>query len=206
MPEPSTSASRSSRIIGGLEERYFEATTYAAAFRLAEKRGRVTAERPDKMRWEFSEPGDLVISDGVALWTYDAAKKTARKLPPRTSPWFYGLTFVLVPRFSTLMDKLGLLARPDFLKAARDAGLLGITTDALEGTIHGDSTGVVIFARVSEWQFYHPKEYDIRAVQVRDFFSEGVTTFRFDDAELGKPSSPGAFVFSLPPGATVQSP
>ena len=57
--------------------------------------GHVTFMKPGKMRWEYNEPKEnVVVSDGVTLWSYIAAEKSARKMLVKDSQTPAALAFL----------------------------------------------------------------------------------------------------------------
>jgi outer membrane lipoprotein carrier protein len=57
--------------------------------------GHVTFMKPGKMRWEYNEPKEnVVVSDGVTLWSYIAAEKSARKMLVKDSQTPAALSFL----------------------------------------------------------------------------------------------------------------
>jgi len=46
-----------------------------------ESRGTVVFKKPGRMRWEFSEPQQMLVSDGKFFWFYQPAEKQVLKTP-----------------------------------------------------------------------------------------------------------------------------
>lgn len=60
-----------------------------------ESKGHVTFVKPGKMRWDYTEPKDnVVVSDGVTLWSYVASDKAARKMLVKDSQMPTALAFL----------------------------------------------------------------------------------------------------------------
>jgi outer membrane lipoprotein carrier protein len=78
-------------IVARLQTRYQETQGFRADF-LQEvesatfgytltSQGRVCFKKPGKMRWDFSQPAQLLVSDGAFFWFYQAAEKQVVKTP-----------------------------------------------------------------------------------------------------------------------------
>jgi len=78
-------------IVKKLQARYEATTGFRADFtqevqsatlgQKVEARGQVYFRKPGRMRWEFVEPEQLLVSDGKFLWLYQAADKQVIKIP-----------------------------------------------------------------------------------------------------------------------------
>src|SRR5262249_50082151 len=74
-----------------LQARYDATTGFRADFaqevqsatlgQKVEARGQVYFRKPGRMRWEFVEPEQLLVSDGKFLWLYQPADKQVIKTP-----------------------------------------------------------------------------------------------------------------------------
>lgn len=60
---------------------FVQEVSSAALARTLTSRGRVFFEKPGRMRWEFAEPPQTLISDGKSLWLYQPAEQQVVKTP-----------------------------------------------------------------------------------------------------------------------------
>jgi outer membrane lipoprotein carrier protein len=76
------------QVVAGVQSFYNRTSDFEADFRqfnttavsntTTESAGHVQFRRPGRMRWEYSQPrGNLVVSDGTTLWTYEPANRQA---------------------------------------------------------------------------------------------------------------------------------
>ncbi|MFO0559796.1 MAG: outer membrane lipoprotein carrier protein LolA [Polyangiales bacterium] len=76
------------QVVAGVQGFYNRTSDFEADFRqfnttavsntTTESAGHVQFRRPGRMRWEYSQPrGNLVVSDGTTLWTYEPANRQA---------------------------------------------------------------------------------------------------------------------------------
>jgi outer membrane lipoprotein carrier protein len=93
VPVPAGSATpnralTAAQIVAGVQAFYNRTTDFEADFRqfnttavsntTTNSAGHVQFRRPGRMRWEYSNPvGNLVVSDGTTLWTYEPANHQA---------------------------------------------------------------------------------------------------------------------------------
>ncbi len=78
-------------IVARLQARYDETAGFRADFvqevtsatlgQTLRSRGQVFFKKPGRMRWEFTEPQQLLIADGSALWLYQPAEWQVVKTP-----------------------------------------------------------------------------------------------------------------------------
>lgn len=78
-------------IVKRLQARYDSTTGFRADFvqevesatlgQKVESRGKVSFKKPGRMRWEFSEPQQSLVSDGTFFWFYQPAEKQVIKTP-----------------------------------------------------------------------------------------------------------------------------
>ncbi len=78
-------------IVARLQARYDETDGFRADFvqeitsatlgQTLRSRGQVFFKKPGRMRWEFTEPQQLLIADGSALWLYQPAERQVVKTP-----------------------------------------------------------------------------------------------------------------------------
>lgn len=76
------------QVVAGVQGFYNRTTDFEADFRqfnttavsntTTESAGHVQFRRPGRMRWDYTQPrGNLVVSDGTTLWTYEPANRQA---------------------------------------------------------------------------------------------------------------------------------
>jgi len=80
-----------SDIVKRLQERYDSTAGFRADFtqevesatlgQKVESRGTVVFKKPGRMRWEFTEPQQTLVSDGKFFWFYQPAEKQVLKTP-----------------------------------------------------------------------------------------------------------------------------
>lgn len=78
-------------IVARLQARYDETDGFRADFvqevtsatlgQALKSRGKVFFKKPGRMRWEFTEPQQLLIADGSVLWLYQPAERQVVKTP-----------------------------------------------------------------------------------------------------------------------------
>lgn len=99
-------AMTSSDVAAKVQKAYDAINTYEADFTQQysmkafgtkkESKGHVTFVKPGKMRWDYTEPKDnVVVSDGVTLWSYVASDKAARKMLVKDSQMPTALAFLM---------------------------------------------------------------------------------------------------------------
>src|SRR5262245_58286541 len=80
-----------SHIVKRLQERYDSTQGFRADFtqevesatlgQKVESRGTVVFKKPGRMRWEFTEPQQTLVSDGKFFWFYQPLEKQVLKTP-----------------------------------------------------------------------------------------------------------------------------
>ena len=81
----------SATIVARLQARYDETEGFRADFvqevtsatlgHTLSSRGQVFFKKPGRMRWEFTDPRQLVVADGSALWLYQPSERQVIKTP-----------------------------------------------------------------------------------------------------------------------------
>lgn len=64
-----------------LQARFAQTVEDADGFVVEEASGTVAIERPNRFRWEYAEPAQLVLADGESLWVYDPDLASATRAP-----------------------------------------------------------------------------------------------------------------------------
>jgi outer membrane lipoprotein carrier protein len=150
-----------------------------------ESRGTVVFKKPGRMRWEFSEPKQTLVSDGVFLWFYQPAEKQVLKAP-------FQQAFTSSTPASFLLG-VGRLEQ-DFT-----VSLTGETEDAyqLRLTPKKDAEAIgLLDLTVSA------KTFDILQATVTDPLGN-VTRLRFTNIDRAAPLDDALFRFTVPPGVDV---
>ncbi len=65
----------------GFRADFIQEVTSATLGQTLRSRGQVFFKKPGRMRWEFTEPQQLLIADGSALWLYQPAERQVVKTP-----------------------------------------------------------------------------------------------------------------------------
>ena len=65
----------------GFRADFVQEVTSATLGQTLRSRGQVFFKKPGRMRWEFTEPQQLLIADGSALWLYQPAERQVVKTP-----------------------------------------------------------------------------------------------------------------------------
>ena len=89
--EPAPAALTLTEIVARLQARYQDTQGFQADFvqevesatlgYTLTSEGQVFFKKPGKMRWDFRQPEQLLVSDGTFLWLYQAAEKQVVKTP-----------------------------------------------------------------------------------------------------------------------------
>ena len=92
-PFPCSPAASVSDIVKKLQTRYDSTAGFSATFtqevesatlgQKVESRGTVVFKKPGRMRWEFTEPRQTLVSDGQFFWFYQPAENQVIKTPFR---------------------------------------------------------------------------------------------------------------------------
>jgi outer membrane lipoprotein carrier protein len=102
---PTGSSSNALDVSAKIQKVYDGITNYEADFtqqysmkafgQKKDSKGHVTFVKPGKMRWDYTDPKDnVVVSDGVTLWSYVASDKQARKMLVKDSQMPTALAFL----------------------------------------------------------------------------------------------------------------
>ena len=65
----------------GFRADFVQEVTSATLGQTLRSRGQVFFKKPGRMRWEFTEPQQLLIADGSALWLYQPSERQVVKTP-----------------------------------------------------------------------------------------------------------------------------
>ncbi len=87
----SSETATSGTIVARLQARYDETDGFRADFvqevtsatlgQTLTSRGQVFFKKPGRMRWEFTDPPQILVADGSALWLYQPAERQVVKTP-----------------------------------------------------------------------------------------------------------------------------
>ncbi len=187
-------AARNAAVLDRLQDHYQHTNSFTATFteeltgiggNKRTRTGRVSYERPGKMRWEFDPPQtETVVSDGHQLYDYQPDLNQVMEVPiERAFKSAAPLTFLL---------GMGNLRR-DFnvslpARASSDPLLRVILTP--KGG--GDRIEMGL----------NPSSYDLMAAKVTDAL-ENTTSIRFSAVRTNVQLADSIFNFEVPPGADV---
>lgn len=150
-----------------------------------ESRGTVVFKKPGRMRWEFSEPQQTLVSDGTFFWFYQPAEKQVLKTPfPQAFSSGTPASFLLgagrldqdftVALTSETAEVYHLHLTPK--QDAEAIGSLDLAVDA--------------------------KTFDILQATITDPLGN-VTRLRFSNIDRAAPLDDALFRFTAPPGVDV---
>src|SRR5712691_999958 len=150
-----------------------------------ESRGTVLFKKPGRMRWEFSEPQQTLVSDGTCFWFYQPADKQVLKTP-----------FQQAFRSSTPASFLLGVGRLD------EDFIVSLTSETeavyqlrLTPKKDAEALGPVDLA-------VSAKTFDILQATITDPLGN-VTRLRFTNIDRAAPLDDALFHFSVPPGVDV---
>src|SRR2546422_10589854 len=184
-----------SDIVKRLQERYDSTEGFRADFtqeiesatlgQKVESRGTVFFKKPGRMRWEFSEPQQTLVSDGTFFWFYQPADKQVLKTP-----------FQQAFRSSTPASFLLGVGRLD------EDFIVSLTSETeavyqlrLTPKKDAEALGLVDLA-------VSAKTFDILQATITDPLGN-VTRLRFTNIDRAAPLDDTLFHFSVPPGVDV---
>jgi outer membrane lipoprotein carrier protein len=191
----SAQAASADDIVKRLQERYDTTTGFRADFvqevesatlgQKVESRGTVYFQKPGRMRWEFNEPSQLLVSDGVYFWFYQPKDNQVLRAPFQQS--FRSTTPV---SFLTGVGRLD----EEFTAALQSA------TDAtyvlrLTPKKDAETIGLLDFEVSAE-------TYDILQATVIDPLGN-TTRVRFANIDRTSPLNATLFRFTVPEGVDV---
>lgn len=153
-----------------------------------ESKGKVSFKKPGRMRWEFTVPDQLLVSDGTSFWFYRPADKQVLKTP-------FQQAFRSATPASFLLG-VGRLTQ-DFTVV-----LSGETTDAytLRLTPKKDPEAIGFLDLVVD-----AKTFDILQATVTDPLGN-TTRLRFANIDRAAPLDDALFRFTAPPGVDIVEP
>lgn len=184
-----------------VQDRYDATRSFTAAFKqemrlesggqVLRSAGKVTFQRPGKMRWSYEQPEpQAIVADGDFLWIYQPADHQVLKAPLREA--FESRTpvsFLLgVARIERDFDS-------ELLKAADDGSV------RLRLKPREDKNGNLGTLTLE----LDPVTYDIRAAIIQDSLGN-TTRVTLEDLRRNQPVDADAFKFEVPYGADVITP
>ncbi|MBI3303929.1 MAG: outer membrane lipoprotein chaperone LolA [Deltaproteobacteria bacterium] len=150
-----------------------------------ESRGTVAFKKPGRMRWEFSEPQQTLVSDGECFWFYQPADKQVLK-----TPFQQAFSSSTPASFLTGVGRLD----QDFT-----VSLTGETTDVYQLRLtpkkDAEAIGLLDLA-------VSAKTFDILQATITDPLGN-VTRLRFSNIDRTAPLDDALFHFTAPPGVDV---
>lgn len=150
-----------------------------------EARGTVTFKKPGRMRWEFSEPQQVLVSDGKFFWFYQPAEKQVLRTP-------FQQAFSSSTPASFLLG-VGQLDQ-DFT-----VSLTSETSDAYQLRLMPKKDPEAIGLLDLE---VSAKTFDILQATVTDPLGN-ITRLRFSNIDRSTPIDDTPFRFTAPPGVDV---
>jgi outer membrane lipoprotein carrier protein len=150
-----------------------------------EARGQVYFRKPGRMRWEFVEPEQLLVSDGKFLWLYQPSEKQVIKTP-----------FESAFRSNTPASFLLGIGRID---QDFTASLAGETKEAYSLRLMPKKDPEAIGSLDLE---VNTKTFDITQATITDPLGN-TTRLRFSNIDRKSPLNDSLFLFTLPPGVDV---
>ena len=208
VPAPTTSSSTTTAATGSatdvaakVQKAYEAITTYEADFTQQysmkafgtkkESKGHVTFVKPGKMRWDYTEPKDnVVVSDGVTLWSYVASDKQARKMLVKDSQMPTALAFLMGKGDLSKDFDLKLL---DSAKFKFDGGYVLEARPKVATNLYA----FVLF-------YVDGTTYQMRRVLIVDA-QDNRNRFDFDKPKVNEKVDDARFKWSPPANATVTS-
>ena len=185
-------------IVNKLQARYDSTTGFRADFtqevesatlgQKVESRGTVVFKKPGRMRWEFSEPQQTLVSDGKFFWFYQPAEKHVLKTP-------FQQAFSSSAPASFLLG-VGRLDR-DF-----SVSLTSETNDIYHLRLTPKKDPEAIGSLDLEVSV---KTFDILQATITDPLGN-VTRLRFSNIDRSAPLDDALFRFTAPPGVDVIEP
>lgn len=184
-----------SDIVKRLQERYDSTEGFRADFtqevesatlgQKVESRGTVVFKKPGRMRWEFTEPQQTLVSDGKFFWFYQPAEKQVLKTP-------FQQAFISTTPASFLLG-VGRLEQ-DF-----NISLTGETADSyqLRLTPKKDPEALGVLDLVVS-----AKTFDILQATVTDPLGN-ITRLHFSNIDRKASLDDALFHFTVPPGVDV---
>ena len=191
----SVQAASVDNIVKRLQARYDSTAGFRADFtqeiesatlgQKVESRGTVFFKKPGRMRWEFGEPQQTLVSDGTCFWFYQPADKQVLKTP-----------FQQAFRSSTPASFLLGVGRLD---EDFTVSLTGETEAVYQLRLtpkkDAEAIGLLDLA-------VSTKTFDILQATITDPLGN-VTRLRFTNIDRAAPLDDALFHFSVPPGVDV---
>ncbi|MGE0683884.1 MAG: outer membrane lipoprotein chaperone LolA [Candidatus Binatia bacterium] len=198
LPFVFSTAASVSDIVKKLQARYDSTAGFSANFvqdvesatlgQKVESHGAVVFKKPGRMRWEFIEPKQTLVSDGQFFWFYQPAENQVIKTPFRQA-------------FSTTTPASFLLGVGQ-LEKDFSVALSAETKDAYQLRLTSKEDPEAIGALELT---VNAKTFDIEQTVVTDPLGN-VTRLRFFNIDRTTPIQDDVFHFSLPAGVDVIEP
>jgi outer membrane lipoprotein carrier protein len=201
-PAASASAATAESVAAQVQAFYDKVTTFEADFdqnydmkafgTKKNSKGHVVFQKAGgKMRWDYTEPaGNLVVSDGVTLWSYTPKEKQARKMLVKDSQMPTALSF---------LTGKGNLATDFNLKLLSGSAL------KFDGGYVLEARPKVVTNLYNYVLFYvDSKTSHVRRVLIVDA-QDNRNRFDFDKPKVNEKVDPDKFKWSPPAGVTIIS-
>ena len=197
-PPPQLAPPSVTDIVAQLQARYEATQGFQANFRqeiesatLGQKvtsHGVVSFKKPGRMRWEFQDPAQLLISDGAFFWLYQPAEHQVVKTPFQHT--FRSNTPV---SFLTGVGRLDTDFQISLLTTNEEVYVLSLTPKQ-----DADGVGSLVLEVSS-------KTFDIVQAVVTDPLGN-ITRLQFSNIDRATPLADSLFRFTLPPGVDLVEP
>jgi outer membrane lipoprotein carrier protein len=185
-------------IVARLQARYDDTLGFQADFtqevatptlgQTVHSKGEVFFKKPGKMRWNFSQPAQLLVSDGSFFWFYQPADKQVIKTPFHQA--FRSNTPV---SFLTGVGRLEDNFQVSLQDSTPDTYLLQLTSKQ-----EAEAVGRLTLAVSTQ-------TFDIVQATVTDPLGN-TTRLRFTNIDRNIPLDDKLFQFSIPPGVDIIEP
>ena len=161
----------------------FSQTSSSPLYGASEQTGRLTVQRPKRMRWDFDGEGKQFITDGATMWIYSKADNQVIRYTD------FGSQAASADALLQSLDRLGELFDVSLLEGP------GVRL----GLVPKDAASA---AQVKKIVLSLSDDMGLQEVEVIDAY-DGNTRLRFDEVELGGTVPAGTFDFKVPDGAKV---
>ncbi len=184
-------AADAAEVISSVEQKYADVNALKATFTQVtrsealgdqQQSGKLTVERPSKMRWDFAGDGRQFITDGSTMWIYNPADKQVLRYDD------FSQASATADKLLQSLDKLSELFEVD-LVAMEPGPVLALKPRQAEGQVKGLQLSLTADLLVS-------------GVKIDDAFG-GVTELTFDSVELSGDVPDELFKFVVPEGVQV---
>jgi outer membrane lipoprotein carrier protein len=189
------SAEAIDKLIDRVEAKYTDVELLRASFTQVSKSqlygeetqaGKVTLQRPAKMRWEFTGDGKQFVTDGSTMWIFNPSDKQVIRYQD------FGAQASAADSVLQSLDKIGELFTVELL--APDAGATHVLSLTPRNEAEQQSVKRLVLAL--------DDELVLKRVEITDPF-DSQTHLSFEDVQLGGTVPATTFQFDVPAGVEV---